>query len=477
MIARKDNRKIISFAAAALATVSMAGVFTNQVKADKADMVNAPKTESAAHNNEYSGSYTFAPKVMQGVTKVIPFGGNSSDWATSTADGQSYDAFHLNGNEKLKGKVGMMYKNVGTFDNHTIDMKITLMDWSISHDDAQGNGTAASAENYAAFGTDRFSIFTPGESGLKYRVDYLDTKTGEPVKVTGQWTFRDIDTNQFIKFDQDTMNSIDNIYYAGDKKNSDDTWLSYNKSVGAYFSDVAQHPKEHTSWGTVKPEDDRGALTATFSNADHFTISWVYGQNTGKHAAESQARVLGKKKLFNMTGSYDPDAQKNAIKQIYNNVDSSTFAHAYLEYGGQAVLPNKPDKIKKFDSDSDEGTNVPNEIGSEKSVSHDILKNRYEQYHYQMIDDVPDVQSKFKYSKYIITDQLDKVLNVSNVHIYNAAYQDVTHDFTVNVDSNNVLTIAAKDHALQRDDFYREQYSFQKDKKRTSKNAYSRPNN
>lgn len=111
-------------------------------------------------------------------------------------------------------------------------------------------------------------------------------------------------------------------------------------------------------------------------------------------------------------------------------------------------------------SDKDEGTNVPSEIGGIKSVTHDMLENRYEQYHYQIVHSVPDVRDRFKYSEYRITDNLDNILNIDtgSIRVYNRENQDVTHMFTVTLSSGNNLSVIAKGDTLALDDFYRETY-------------------
>lgn len=466
------TKNVLSLAVVALASVSLAGTLTaKEAKADQAQMIDAPKAVAGA-NYKIPGKYSWGPKVTKGITQPIPFGGNSDDWANSqTSDGAKYNVFKLAGNDGLKGRVGMLYRNVGIYNGHTIDLKLTLMDWDITFanvsDAKQRENDAATA--YAAFGTEKFSIFDPGESALKYRVDFLDHTTGKPVKVTGLWTFADIDANQHLIFDNNTMDIIDNDIYAGDAKDSNDTWLSYKKMYGTndFYSDANLHNLSNptTKVGTVTANDRRGMLTTTFSDTDHFTMIWAYGNNTGKHVLESQQRVMNNPKFFQMTGKYIPDAEKNKIDKIYNYVDASRYAHAYLEFGGKGITAQKPAEPRKYDSDSDEGTNIPAEIDTVKSVDHDMLKNRYEPYHYQFVEDVPDVLNLFKFTKFQFTDQIDKVLDASNVHVYNRANQDVTNDFTVDIDSNNKLTVTAKEHALARDDFYREQYKINFDAK------------
>lgn len=469
----KTLSKVTSLSTAFLTGLALVVPLTQGTAlADKEQMVDAPKTTSAV-NNKYPGEYSeFNPKVIQGVTKVIPFGGGSENWAKSTYGSTLYDVVKLSGNEKLKGKIGMLYSNVGSYDGHTVDLKVTVMDWYRNDgvkDAVYTSPNKPPKETWAAFGTSDFSVYTLNDTGVKYRVDYVDHDTGEPVKVSGQWTFNDIDSNQHLMFDNDTFNSIDNIYYSGTSAGSDDTWVDPIKLGGkqGFYGDAHKHNTQLGNDGTVATTDKKGAITATFSNSDHFTMSWVSALSFGEHAAAVQDNLHKDTNFWTMNGNYDPKAadKDNQISEIYNDIDASNFNGAYLKFGEQAILPNKPDKPYKYVSDSDEGTDTPAEVGTAKSVDHNVLKNRYENYHYQITEHVPDVRDEFKYNKFIITDQLDKVLDSSNVHVYNMANQDVTDDFTTNIDSDNKLTVTAKDHSLARDDFYRETYKITFDAK------------
>lgn len=467
---RLKSNKVIGLAGAALAIVSLGFATSTTVKADNAQMQDLPKGIKAA-GAKIPGQYGFRPKVMKGITKVSPFGGTSSDWATSSTNTEgkshSWDAFRLKGNENLKGKIGVYYSNVGSdpVSGKTLDMKITLNDWKINAykwDHSTEPIKKVALENpYAAFGVDDFEIFTPGDGALAYRVDFIDHDTGKPVKLNTQMTFLDIDGNQWVGFDSSTYSHIDNVYY-GDQEGKN--WLSYMDKMGKkyIYSDANLHHEALPDGSsTVKSSNLYGGFTTSLSNTDHMNITWVYGTNTGKHAVESQNELLATNGYWQLNDSnYDADAQKNKIGTIASSIWNGNFNHAYLAFGGRAILPDKPLDPKKFVSDKDEGTNVPSEIGGIKSVTHDMLENRYEQYHYQIVHSVPDVRDRFKYSEYRITDNLDNILNIDtgSIRVYNRENQDVTYMFTVTLSSGNNLSVIAKSDTLALDDFYRETY-------------------
>lgn len=464
--------------------LTMAGART--VHADNAQMVDLPKGINA-DQNKIPGQYAFSAKVEPGVSKINPFGATNADWYTSSThtEGTTHHwyAFRLSddsgNNNAWKGKVGVYYSKVGIYQGHTIDIKITMMDWKVQNYqwvDTNGNGKADTRENikdaYVAFGRDDFEVFTPGLGAIKYRLDYLDHDTKKPVKITGSWTFNDIDGDQWVGIEPNTFSSVDQVIY-GDRGNNGNTWLSYKSKGGQnyIYSDAHKHNSKITddvghNAGTLTTDQLKGSFTAAYSNSSSFIISWVYGENTGDNAIKDQDDLEKDNRIWDMTGTYEPDADtKYPVTNIDTSINATKFNHAYLQFSTQPIVPDKPDNAIKFDSDSDEGTNTPSEIGTDKSIDHDLLKNRYEEYHYQITHNVPKVLKRYKYDQYMITDKIDSILNVSNVHVYNRANQDVTYMFTVNVDGNNKLSVIAKDSSLASDDFYREQYKITFDAK------------
>lgn len=481
MISLTKKNKVVSLAAIALmATGFSLGTFlatrSGIVHADNAEMVNLPKGQNAV-GTKMAGSYAFIPKIIQGVTKIHAFGGASQDWATSSTNTEdkhhSWYAFSVMGNEKLAGKIGVYYSNTGVDPNSgkTIDVKITATDWNIQsykwQDTSDGKREKVPLKNPTiAFGVSPyFEVFTPGQGAVAYRIDFIDHDTGKPLKLNLNQSVRDIDGNQWVGYDTSTYGKIDQVIW-GDGQKDGNTWLSYKNTLGNnyIFSDANQH---HTALpdgsGTVRSSDWKAAYTATMSNTDHINMYWVFGTTTGKHAAENQTEIEADTDNWQLNqGKYDPDAgmtDKDKVS-ISNSIWNGTFNHAYLRLFDMPIVKDKPMNPNKYVSDKDEGTDTPSEVGGIKSVTHDMLDNRYEQYHYQITHSVPDVEKRLKYTEYRITDNLDNILNIDtgSIRVYNRANQDVTYNFTVTLSSGNNLSVIAKSDALAMDDFYNETY-------------------
>ncbi|MCT7871627.1 MAG: cell wall anchor protein, partial [Lactobacillus crispatus] len=257
MISLTKKNKVVSFAAIALMATSFGlgtclATGSDTVHADNAEMVNLPKGQNAV-GTKMAGTYAFIPRITQGVTKIHAFGGASQDWATSSTNTEgshhSWYAFSVRGNEKLAGKIGVYYSNVGIDPNSgkTIDVKITATDWNIQsykwQDTSDGKREKVPLKNPTiAFGVDNFEIFTPGQGAVAYRIDFIDHDTGKPLKLNLNQTVRDIDGNQWVGYDSSTYGKIDQVIW-GDGQNDGNTWLSYKRTLGNnyIFSDANQH--------------------------------------------------------------------------------------------------------------------------------------------------------------------------------------------------------------------------------------------
>lgn len=478
--------KFANFCGAALMIASLGTAFVTNgsshvVKADADSMAKAPGGTSTS-GIKMSGDYVFAPKVMPGITKTWAFGSNAK-WVITDKGNYVLD-YTDPGSIASKGKMGVYYQNVGQYDGHTVDVRLTITDYKYDNYkelDAIDNGQRNTMQVYG----DRVGVDSPASdvgTSFKYRVDYLDSKTKQPLKLRGQYSFNDIDMNQGIYLDPTTTSHITNTYYTGDTKLSykkvGDQMLVYNRHFQAYKDDDSATPEdpEHPSYTPEYVNHDETWLphnfTITYDNAASLTFvwGWPYGGTGSKAGNESKFpgrdfTINGIDKAYWLNPAYSAvlsdEVKATNPENDKKNITTQVIDHgagAFLELNAQAVLPEKPQAPKKYVSDSDEGTNVVSEIGLEKSVDHNMLKNRYEKYHYQITQNVPDVQSVFHYSNYEISDKIDKVLDASNVHVYNRENQDVTYRFTVVKDDNNELHVVAKPSTLQQGDFYNETY-------------------
>lgn len=463
---KTDNKKLVTLAGAALALASI-GAFTvintGIVKADAEGMSSLPKGVQITKGVEMPGQFAYHPKIIPGITQVHAFGAGVS--FNSCKDPDSTDQFVVFDTDSpaaiaAKGKLGVYYENTGVYNGHQIDTKMTVLDWHIANGGSNTKGKPGT-QHRVGLGTNFFGLDEPGgypASVVRIRVDNIDHVTGEPIKIKGYYSFMDIDGGQAVGFDDQTMQNISSIYY------TPDTHMTYRKSTTG----------ENLIEGTIGVTKDynSGGVSIAYNDTSSLTFDWYstgYGEDEPEDGKVVNGKVIESKLLpqkdldaanqfgGELSSNYDPNAGKT-VAQVAGSVAMPSFHGSWIEYGAQANLPHTPEPPYKFVSDSDEGTNTVSEIGlSGKSVDHNTLKNRYETYHYQVTHYVPDEKSDFYYQTYEITDDLDKVLDTKNVHVYNSENQDVTYRFTV-TDKDNKLSVVAKPSSLTQRDFYNETY-------------------
>lgn len=457
--------------------------------ADADSMSHAPGGTSTS-GTEMPGKNVFAPKVMPGITKTWAFG-STADWSIDQ-HGDYCLHYTKPGSIADKGKMGVFYQNVGIYQGHIVDVRITITDYKYNNNldklDHIDNNDRTTLEMGSKDVSVTFPFSNPGSS-VKLKIDYLDDKTRQPLNLDGQYSFNDIDPNQGMWLDPTTTSRMTHLYYTPDTKlyyeNIGGEALIYNRHFRAYPADHSETDEdpEHGGWlpdGTPNPSyinHDETWLPHNFSiayeGASTMGITWgnSYGgeQNEARNARDwpgQDFRMEAIANAFWRNPAYSSELSSKVIGQHpeddVKTITTETYSHdggAFLELGAKAVLREKPQPPHKYVSDSDEGTDKVDEVGLiNKSVDHNILKNRYETYHYQITHMVPDVQSVFRYQTYEITDKLDKILDYSNVHVYNNENQDVTYRFTVEHGDDNTLKVTAKPSSLQQGDFYHETY-------------------
>lgn len=447
------NKKVTALCAGALLALGAGAVATTTtytVHADEATMAKLPKSMAVRQNTFMPGQYVYHPKVMPGITKVHAFGPGVHYNYNNPDNGDNGVVFDADDPAAIaaKGRMGVYFENTGTYDGHQMDTKVTVLDWKVTNGGSDTPGKPGMQHKIKLL-TTQFGLDEPGgypATVARIRIDNIDHKTGEPIKVKGFYTFDDIDKGQAVGFDQETYNKINTIYYLP------------GTVLNPIYPNTGETLIGSSAGVSGKDSETIGAITIAYDGASSLTFNWYSTGNDEPQKAMDQDKSAAETISPDLSNNYDASAGHD-VAQVSGSVNGTAYHGSWVGYGAKAVLPNKPEEPKKFVSDSDEGTNKPDEIGlNDKSVTHDTLKNRYETYHYQITHTIPEEYKDFYYRTYQITDNLDKVLeNPENVHVYNEENQDVTYRFTVNTD-NNKLTATAKSSSLAQDDFYGETY-------------------
>lgn len=283
----KKRKKIISIFL--IITVCFS-IFVFDTKISNADTSYSEVTSSTNIDSKYS----FSPRFIDGVSYLEGFGGYSyeSDLSRTTTKNSNgtYNVEYYDKNKfypirltrNNEGKIGVWYRNIGTYRGDMLDLKITINEYSDIRDNwtvksTQGDlicyPTIMFSKNKIGINPTSFSI-----KNTKYKFE-LYNKNGEFVNVNMHWNILDIDDAQYVQSDDIYHSYIDNsnwlqvsgnkIYSAyGKDSNSDEkkamaTILLDNKSsfilgfsATQYDEDDFNKKKVTKTWHTVEISGD-----------------------------------------------------------------------------------------------------------------------------------------------------------------------------------------------------------------------------
>lgn len=189
---------------------------------------------------------SFALKFIPGKTTVETFG---QGW---TAVASNEVGFVGASHADQKGKIGVLYKNVGTYDGQIINLRIIVNDWS-----------QFSTKN----GLIKYRTNTIGTSTQKFNwVDQtwkLEYQNGEKAQLSSTFmTWYDIDQLQYITFDQQAINKITHIYVLKDNE------IQYSNEDPFGTTFFASSAKD-------TDDDDKLAMfTTLFDNVSEVRFKW-----------------------------------------------------------------------------------------------------------------------------------------------------------------------------------------------------------
>lgn len=148
-------------------------------------------------------SYGFTPHFISGITEVETFGMTNykedqwdqigvEDWSISKKE-----CVRISSNDQ-KGKVGVMYRNVGQYKGEIVDLKITVKDWDCVRDP----GTKDGKGTYPTIAFFKDDIIVQPQSvafkGLKYSFEFYHHNSLEPFSLKFHNTFKDMDVTEYM---------------------------------------------------------------------------------------------------------------------------------------------------------------------------------------------------------------------------------------------------------------------------------------
>lgn len=363
-----------------------AGVCSHFVPALGGSFQNAAEVFPALSPDDVvSGDYEFQAKVNDNTT-VETFGFDSSLFAGSSSSG--YIEWCNVKDESLKGVIGAWYRNVGTYQGRTVDVKCVISDYKLQ--DLYGNEWGM-----IGFNREYIGIAQNGVEYAEMRMEFYDHESGEKIKVRGYATIADIDFSQACAI----TSPCEKIYVAQDCE------LLYMAGEGGspVFAD------DLYNWKSRVDQDTSGQVLAYY-DSDYFSFRFymdgtmwesengqVYyqGMNNGRHPHFTEADVVN-----------DPELGSHS----WQSYTASRFA--------RVTTPYPPVKTV---TDNDEA-----------DVEENTLSSISEGFSYKISQNVPlQSQEKFYYSSYQVKDELEACLAYVGARVEDDAGNDVTALFDV----------------------------------------------
>lgn len=425
------------------------GIFS-PIKSFAGQLAQDPQITIPSANDLIDSKYSFIAQFIPGQTEVVPFDGSSTiNWKrTRVSDGS--DLFVMNvpvsgsaGYNQGKGRFGVLYKNVGRYGQDIVDLKITIMDWGNVY---EGFGSPQIPQIF--LGRNQIELNST-VAPVRVRMDYLKHNTQQPINVSGFMTINDLDYSQAVEFSNDSTNHIDRLYS--------------NAAASQFIGSTRVNGKlgVYARWATLTESNDTKAMfTFLYQNANNLeftwnqhTKTWFNTINSGQ-SSEAAIQAVENAVVNSLNKSW---STTQAISDISHTVNVSGLTEItddggiYFGYIAKKPAKTAPIPPSKTVSDS-----------NEKEVQSNTLGLLDEGYEYNVYQTVPDEWKDFYYSSYILSDEINEVLDVKRVKIYNEQKTDVSGNFNVTSEKNaqgkTIVKAEAKNDFLKSSSFYNHTY-------------------
>jgi fimbrial isopeptide formation D2 family protein len=351
------------------------------------------KTEIASDNVYAPARFSVVPQFVSGQTVIRTFG-KDFEITTQNSNG-NYAGFTVrNPSNSDKGKFGVYYDKIASYQGRDLTLKVTVMDWS---------GYNTVGYQILSFGRLAIGFTQTGFNwvDLKWEYYYTDTKE-KAIDIDGSYmNVIDIDAVQGVQFDKETTAKIEKVYV------TDNTWIKYAESAGQV------HFFESNDLSSNN-EDEFAMFTVLFNEGHTFRFRW-----TKDYAARG--------------------TRPNAV------YGDGFGGNEFFGFNGQKLIRTEVLEPYKFIQSGDD------------LLSESVLSSIKDELTYEVYHTVPDEIPRFHYKSYAMIDEVPAGLGIRKVEIYNHAGTDVSNLFYVSVEKN-VVEIKAKPSALSNRSFYNTTY-------------------
>ena len=349
--------------------------------------------------------------VFTAETQAIPFSpiGNGTVWklghdftGSATIEGKAAVFDFVSVNPLDFGKTGMIYTNVGNFEDRKVHLIVTIMNVS-------GNKPVGfSVENEISFLND---------SHVEFKWTYVDAVTYEPINMSGYYTFSDLDVKQELMI-KDTS-YITAMY----KSDASEHYTVYQTGDGIRIT---------TNPSNLGVNDKRGFITLVYTDLPELDVIW-------NGTRDPDADLVS---FSNSTdqGLFDLNASKNHTIDTVPSMSGIGYNNLFLFTQYQ---PAKTSLLTPTKSETHtDNQYIKYEIKHSLVYENDVLRK------YESFSLVDDVDSK-----------LEIISTPSNIIIKNENGEDKSALFDVSI-VGNTITISAKSSEIGKTDFYGHTYTY-----------------
>ena len=394
----------------ALSVLFLSNYYSRMIKAEGPIEIRMPEEDY------YLPEANSFNMIFTAETQAIPFSpaGNGTVWkkghdffGTTNIEGKASIFDFVSVNSSDFGKTGMVYTNVGNFEDRKVNLIVTIM--NVSNNKPVG----FSVENEISFLNDSF---------VDFKWSYVDALTYEPISISGYYSFADLDVNQEILL-KDTS-SITGMY-----KSDDNEHYTVNQ-VG----DAIRISTFRPNLGTA---DKKGFISIIYTELPELNIIWNGTRNIS-------ADLIG---FSNSTDEslFDLNASKNHSVDSVSHLSNIGYNNLFLftQYQPAKTMLLTPTKSETHT----DGQFIQYTIKHSLVYEEDILR-KYEEL--SLVD--------------VVDDKLEIISRPSDVCIKNENGEDKSSSFNVEI-VGNTISIHAKVSELAKNDFYGHTYAYAFDTK------------
>ena len=414
------------------------------------DLSTLENAEQITDTTKIPADYTFFPDIQYStngsqITTTEPFGSWDYESIDTVEDGTEKPLKGIanivwisKDDTSYNGKIGMKYNNVGTYNGHTISLKVTYMGTT---EKSSPNGFALIMYNNSLGLRTSTSPYA-----VKIKYEFFDAETNEPITVKGYQSFGDIDAYQGLKID-----NYDKIYYAEDAAKNNLQVANYGKG----YENVIQ-----STIGNISEDPTNSAVIAYTFTGSEINFTWT------SHLAYRFATQDNYSPII--VQCYKDKDKENSITQALNTYyytdESGNLTNAAS--GGtrkSAVLTLRASSEKIVPSETKEPLKSVSDIKGD-ALSSNVV-NKTDKFYFSVIHEVPGETTSNYYTSYVLTDKLDKSLTITKddvVILNDATKMDVTSKFDITVTEENgayVVKATAKVDTLTDASFYNVAYN------------------